>query len=237
MARDVVKQRGRALVGPLQIVEDDGRRSHRHNLPQQAEDRVEQPGSISGFRHRAHFGKQQAQIGRQPLARAFAQDLTDNIDPYAIGSRRFGFIGARCKGAPPGRGEALANMGKNAALADTRLAGHQHHIRPVSPHRHDLIDQRPLGFAADKGGGGRTALALQGYPKRARAVSRRRWLTQWGAGFAGPLPVRPKDARRARLREPGLHARNDQAPPCFCPRGPAAGQPPRDLARTAGRPP
>jgi hypothetical protein len=28
MARDVVKERGRALVGPLQIVEDDGRRLH-----------------------------------------------------------------------------------------------------------------------------------------------------------------------------------------------------------------
>ena len=154
MACDVVKQRGRALVGPLQIVEDDGRGSHRHNLPQQTEYRVEQPGSISGFRHRAHFGKQQAQISRQAVTRTFAQDFTDNIDPYAIGPRSFGFIGARCKGVPPGRGEALANMGKNTALADTRLAGHQDYIRPVSPHRHDLIDHGSLGFAADKGRGG-----------------------------------------------------------------------------------
>jgi hypothetical protein len=135
----------------LQVVEYDGRRSRRHDLPQQADHGVEQPCSISGFRHRTHLGKQQAQIRRQPVAWAFAQDLTDNIDPYAVGSRRFGFIGARCKSAPAGRGDALADMGKDAALADTRLAGHQNHIRPVSPHRHDLINQRPLGFAADKG--------------------------------------------------------------------------------------
>jgi hypothetical protein len=45
-------------------------------------------------------------------------------------------------------------MGKNAALADTRLAGHQYHIRPFRPRRHDLIDQGSLGFAADKGRGG-----------------------------------------------------------------------------------
>ena len=115
MARDVVQQRGRSLVDPLDVVEDDGRGSHRRNLPQQTDHRVEQPGSISGFRRRAHFGKQQAEISRQPVARALAQDLTDNIDPYAIGTRSLGFIGRAAKACPP------AEIRRSPIWASTRL--------------------------------------------------------------------------------------------------------------------
>ena len=91
-AREVVRQRGRRLVHPLHVVEQEQRRAA---LAEQRRDRVEEPGAIETLRRRRQLGKQRTQVATERVAR-LGRDArrAQRLDDAAVRPRLFGLVAA-----------------------------------------------------------------------------------------------------------------------------------------------
>jgi hypothetical protein len=153
-ARDIVQKRRRGRVEPLQIVEDERKRTLPCHVAKQRSHRIEEPRAIGGRRRgRGECRMQQRQVVPQRLRHLGSSDRAQGIGPRPIGMRRFGLEGAAAKCAAADHRHALGQIIEQTALADAWFAADQENRggTAIGDGRHQMVDRGPFASAADDG--------------------------------------------------------------------------------------
>ena len=151
-ADDVVKQRSRRLVDPLQIIEGQGGRLLRDHDLEHVDDRIEQLGLVGGTRPSAcNLRKQRRKIA-QPFRAALVHERPQEIDPDSVGAAHFGLECASADCPSADRMHALLQPGQQPALADAGLPSDQQHLPSFSGRgrRSQTFQERTFGVTSDE---------------------------------------------------------------------------------------
>ena len=166
IARDVLQQRHRLAIRPLEVIEHDAQRHRRGHRPQQLRHGLEQQEAL-GLRIRGLSGRSvrnpAGEVARQPrhlaavelrivrehVIRCVLDDLRADRDPRLI--RRREILAARTPADRESvRVRAERGVGRQPGLPDPRLARQQHHLPGTRPRMtaRDL-EQPALRFTTD----------------------------------------------------------------------------------------
>ena len=132
-ARDVVKQLGRRIVGPVDVIEEHQRRGALcRAVGDQLDDRAKQavPAVLEVGRV-AKLGQERRQR-RTTLGYDFGRKLAERVDPRSVRSTAFCFVRGRFEHRGSAATCLIAQLSEQPRLSDARLALEQKHLQSSS---------------------------------------------------------------------------------------------------------
>jgi hypothetical protein len=122
-SHEKVKQRCRAFVDPLQIVQDQGDRTAGRQPLQQRRGRTEEPVAIAAVD--SACGEQRGCLGHDSIIDAVSRNPAQGVQPQSIGANHLGFEAAAANHEPACDDRTRGESAEQRCLPDAGLAGEE----------------------------------------------------------------------------------------------------------------